>query len=36
VSASVAGRWLAHNSPADKVPSHGLHANGQTYAVDRS
>jgi hypothetical protein len=30
----VAGRWLALNSPADRVPSHGLHAYGQTYAVD--
>jgi murein DD-endopeptidase MepM/ murein hydrolase activator NlpD len=30
----VAGRWQALNSPADKVPSHGRHAYGQTYAVD--
>lgn len=30
----VTGRWTAHNSPADKVPSHGLHGYGQTYAVD--
>jgi Peptidase family M23 len=30
----VAGRWLAVNSPATKVPSHGTHAYGQTYAVD--
>jgi Peptidase family M23 len=30
----VAGRWLAVNSPADRVPSHGLHAYGQTYAID--
>jgi Peptidase family M23 len=29
VAAPVAGRWTAVNSPADKVPSHGLHA----YAV---
>ncbi len=28
------GRWVAVNSPAGKVPSHGLHAYGQTYAVD--
>ena len=30
----VAGRWRAINSPADRVPSHGLHAYGQTFAVD--
>jgi murein DD-endopeptidase MepM/ murein hydrolase activator NlpD len=30
----VAGRWLAINSPANRVPSHGLHAYGQTYAID--
>ncbi|WP_210491910.1 M23 family metallopeptidase [Patulibacter sp. SYSU D01012] len=30
----VAGRWVALNSPADRVPSHGLHAYGQTYAID--
>jgi hypothetical protein len=30
----VRGRYRAINSPADKVPSHGLHAYGQTYAVD--
>jgi hypothetical protein len=34
VAAPVAGRWQALNSPADKVPSHGLHAYGQTYAID--
>ena len=34
VGAPVAGRWEALNSPADKVPSHGLHAYGQTYAID--
>jgi hypothetical protein len=34
VQAPVAGRWLAVNSPADKVPSHGLHAYGQTYAIE--
>ncbi|MER6916806.1 M23 family metallopeptidase [Streptomyces sp. NPDC000594] len=32
--APVRGRWSATNSPADKVPSHGLHAYGQTYAID--
>jgi len=30
----VSGRWEALNSPADRVPSHGLHAYGQTYAID--
>jgi hypothetical protein len=30
----VRGRWSAINSPANKVPSHGLHAYGQTYAID--
>lgn len=32
--APVRGRWVAVNSPAGKVPSHGVHAYGQTYAVD--
>ncbi|MFE7132264.1 M23 family metallopeptidase [Streptomyces sp. NPDC057638] len=32
--APVAGRWSALNSPADKVPSHGTHAYGQSYAID--
>lgn len=30
----VLGRWVAVNSPASRIPSHGLHAYGQTYAVD--
>jgi hypothetical protein len=30
----VRGRWQAVNSPADRVPSHGVHAYGQTYAID--
>jgi murein DD-endopeptidase MepM/ murein hydrolase activator NlpD len=34
VAAPVAGRWVAVDSPADKFPSHGLHAYGQTYAID--
>ncbi|MFK5689208.1 M23 family metallopeptidase [Ornithinimicrobium sp. LYQ92] len=34
VEAPVRGRWIAVNSPADKVPSHGIHAYGQTYAID--
>ncbi|MEV7105929.1 M23 family metallopeptidase [Streptomyces atroolivaceus] len=34
VGTPVTGRWSALNSPADKVPSHGTHAYGQTYAID--
>ncbi|MFF5257753.1 M23 family metallopeptidase [Actinomadura viridis] len=30
----VHGRWMPVNSPADKVPSHGTHELGQTYAID--
>lgn len=30
----VRGTWTAINSPASKLPSHGLHAYGQTYAID--
>ncbi|QEU93335.1 M23 family metallopeptidase [Streptomyces kanamyceticus] len=30
----VTGRWSALNSPADKVPSHGTHGYGQSYAID--
>jgi hypothetical protein len=30
----VLGRWLALNSPANRVPSHGVHSFGQTYAID--
>ncbi|MFE0865206.1 M23 family metallopeptidase [Streptomyces rochei] len=30
----VTGRWSALNSPADHTPSHGLHAYGQTFAID--
>ncbi|MBE1486737.1 M23 family metallopeptidase [Plantactinospora soyae] len=30
----VTGRWSALNSPATKVPSHGLRAYGQAYAID--
>ena len=32
--APVTGRWVALNSPASKVPSHGIQAYGQTYAID--
>jgi len=34
VSSPVAGRWVPVHSPADRVPSHGLHSYGQTYAID--
>jgi hypothetical protein len=34
VMAPVRGRWVALNSPGSRVPSHGLHAYGQTYAID--
>ncbi|MFI5893896.1 M23 family metallopeptidase [Actinoplanes sp. NPDC051513] len=30
----VRGPWRAANSPASRVPSHSLHAYGQTYAID--
>lgn len=30
----VTGRWTALNSPASKVPSHGVRAYGQAYAID--
>ncbi|MFJ3141518.1 M23 family metallopeptidase [Streptomyces halstedii] len=34
VGPPVSGRWRALNSPADRVPSHGVHAYGQSYAID--
>lgn len=34
VHSPVRGRWIAVNSPANKVPSHGVHSAGQTYAID--
>lgn len=34
IAPPVAGRWSALNSPADKVPSHGVRAYGQAYAID--
>ncbi len=34
VEPPVDGRWSALNSPADKVPSHGTHGYGQTFAID--
>lgn len=30
----VRGRWVGVNSPASKVPSHGVRAYGQAYAID--
>ena len=34
VSSPVRGRWAAVNSPASKVPSHGVRAYGQAHAID--
>jgi hypothetical protein len=34
VVSPVTGRWSAVNSPATKVPSHGTHGHGQTFAID--
>lgn len=34
LASPVAGPWVAVNSPTTKVPSHGTHGLGQTYAVD--
>lgn len=34
IECPVRGRWVAVNSPADRVPSHGVHSAGQTYAID--
>jgi hypothetical protein len=34
IAPPVSGRWRAANSPATRVPSHGLHAYGQTFAID--
>ncbi|MEU9523389.1 M23 family metallopeptidase [Streptomyces sp. NPDC048224] len=34
VAPPVTGRWAALNSPADRTPSHGVHAYGQTFAID--
>ncbi|MBH0009525.1 M23 family metallopeptidase [Salinibacterium sp. SWN1162] len=34
VASPVVGRWLALNSPATRVPSHGVRAYGQAHAVD--
>lgn len=34
VGSPVGGRWVVVNSPTSRVPSHGTHAHGQTFAVD--
>jgi hypothetical protein len=34
VAPPLSGEWVAVNSPADKVPSHGTRMNGQAYAID--
>ncbi|GAA1466552.1 M23 family metallopeptidase [Nocardiopsis exhalans] len=34
VAPPVSGEWTAVNSPADKVPSHGVRGTGQEYAID--
>lgn len=34
VVSPVVGRWLGMNSPATKVPSHGIRLYGQAYAID--
>lgn len=34
VACPLTGRWAALNSPADTVPSHGIRAYGQAFAID--
>ncbi|MFD2840237.1 M23 family metallopeptidase [Populibacterium corticicola] len=34
VMSPVAGRWMALNSPATDIPSHGVRMYGQAYAID--
>jgi murein DD-endopeptidase MepM/ murein hydrolase activator NlpD len=34
VGPPVSGRWSALNSPATRVPSHGTHGLGQSFAID--
>lgn len=34
VRSPVRGRWLALNSPASRVPSHGVRMYGQSFAID--
>lgn len=34
ITPPVRGRWIAINSPTDKVPSHGTRELGQAFAID--
>lgn len=34
LTSPVSGRWLGMNSPATKVPSHGIRLYGQAFAID--
>jgi hypothetical protein len=34
VASPIRGPWVPVNSPDTKVPSHGTHSTGQTFAVD--
>ena len=34
LAAPVRGRWVVINSPSSRLPSHGTHGQGQTYAAD--
>lgn len=34
VTSPVSGRWLGMNSPQTRVPSHGIRAYGQAFAID--
>ena len=34
VTSPVTGRWMGMNSPQTKVPSHGIRAYGQAFAID--
>ena len=34
LAAPVRGRWVVINSPPKRLPSHGTHGQGQTYAAD--
>ena len=34
IAPPIRGRWTAYNSPTPRVPSHGVHAWAQTYALD--
>lgn len=36
VAAPLRGTCVGLNSPADRVPSHGVHSHGQTFAIDVS